>query len=71
MEAKIRARLKWVKLYDEKRNANYVCRHCGISRPTLRKWYKRYQSLGIEGLKDRSKKPRHSPNKKINNEIQK
>ena len=35
MEAK--ARLGWVKLYQQTGDAGLVCRRCGISRPTLRK----------------------------------
>ncbi len=69
MEATLRARLKWVKLYEETGDAGYVCRRCGISRPTLRKWAKRYQSEGISGLVDQSKKPYLSPNKKVDNQI--
>jgi len=42
-----------------------VCRRCGISRPTLRKWHRRYQEKGLEGLKNQSKKPNFSPNRKI------
>ncbi|MCF6774942.1 helix-turn-helix domain-containing protein, partial [Thiotrichales bacterium 19X7-9] len=69
MEAKIKARLQWVKLYELKQDAGYVCRHCGISRPTLRKWLKRYKELGIDGLNDQSKKPHYSPNQKINEQV--
>lgn len=68
MDQVIKARMKWVKLYEEKQDAGYVCRRCGISRPTLRKWFKRYQKSGIEGLNDRSKRPHNSPNRKLNNE---
>ena len=71
MNNQINARLKWVKLYELKKDAGYVCRHCGVSRPTLRKWYKRYLKMGIEGLEDQSKRPLSSPNKKINNQIEK
>jgi DNA-directed RNA polymerase subunit RPC12/RpoP len=42
----IKGRLTWVKLYDLQKDAGYVCRHCGISRPTLGKWYKRYKAKG-------------------------
>jgi transposase len=70
MEQVIKARLKWVTLYEERGDAGYVCRRCGISRPTLRKWYKRYQELGIEGLNDQSRRPIHSPNKKVNQQIE-
>ena len=65
MDKHVKARLKWVTLYLETKDAGYVCRHCGISRPTLRKWYKRYLVNGEKGLFDQSKKPHHSPNQKI------
>ena len=71
MEAEIKARLTWVKLYEETKNAGYVCRHCGISRPTLRKWYSRYKNFGVEGLNDKSKRPKSSPNKKLNDKLKK
>lgn len=74
MDTQIKARLKWVTLYEKKQDAGYVCRHCGISRPTLRKWYKRYQASGLNGLnglKDQSRKPHYSPNKKITLQIEK
>jgi len=38
---------------------------CGISRPTLRKWFKRYKALGIAGLQERSRRPKTSPSRKI------
>lgn len=69
MEATLKARLKWVKLYEETSDAGYVCRRCGIPRPTLRKWVKRCQSEGISGLADQSKKPHLSPNKKVDSQI--
>ena len=71
MDRQINARLKWVKLYESKKDAGYVCRHCGVSRPTLRKWFKRYQELGTEGLKNHSKKPHNSPNKRLNDQVEK
>lgn len=64
-ERLVEARLKWVKLYEELGNASKVCRRCGISRPTLRLWSRRYQSEGISGLKDRSRRPHTSPGRKI------
>lgn len=70
MDRQVNTRLKWLKLYEEKQDAGYVCRHCGISRPTLRKWIKRYQSQGVEGLSDLSKRPLSSPNKKVNQQIE-
>jgi transposase-like protein len=53
------------RLYEEIKDAGFVCRRCGISKPTLRKWWRRYQSLGIDGLKSHSRRPHNSPNTKI------
>lgn len=69
MKQQIKARLTWVNLYLETKDAGYVCRKCGISRPTLRKWYRRYLETGIDGLNDQSKKPHLSPNQKLNSEV--
>ncbi|WP_158683987.1 helix-turn-helix domain-containing protein, partial [Pseudoalteromonas sp. T1lg10] len=41
MNREIQQRLTWIKLYEETNDAGLVCRRCGISRPTLRKWWKR------------------------------
>ena len=65
MERIIRTRLGWVKLYKETSNAGLVCRRCGVSRPTLRKWVHRYNEHGIDGLADQSKKPKTSPHTKV------
>jgi len=65
MDQEIRKRLKWVKLYQELGNAGTVCLRCGISRPTLRKWIKRYEENGLEGLKSHSRRPNNSPNRKV------
>lgn len=65
MEKEVRQRLQWVKLYEESGDAGLVCRRCGISRPTLRKWWKRYQVQGIDGLKSQSRRPHSSPSAKI------
>jgi len=66
MDELIKARTQWVKLYIETQDAGYVCRRCGISRPTLRKWYRRYQQEGEKGLINQSRKPLSSPKRKIN-----
>ncbi|VAX00250.1 Transposase [hydrothermal vent metagenome] len=65
MKREIKQRLQWVRLYEETEDAGFVCRRCGISRPTLRKWWRRYKSLGIEGLQSQSRRPHRSPNSKI------
>ena len=52
-----RTRLGWVRLYEQLGDAGRVCRRCGISRPTLRKWWRRYETDGVAGLKDESRRP--------------
>jgi len=69
MDYQIQARLKWVTLYIKIKDAGLVCNRCGISRPTLRKWYRRFKADGLKGLEDQSRRPLNSPNKKINNSI--
>lgn len=59
------ARLGWVKLYEQIGDAGVVCRRCGISRPTLRKWCRRYQAEGEAGLRDRSRRPLRSPQRRV------
>ncbi|SPJ21240.1 hypothetical protein PFCIP103579_2384 [Prolinoborus fasciculus] len=70
MNREIQQRLVWVKLFEETNNTGLVCRRCGISRPTLRKWWKRYSEQGIDGLSSHSKCPLKSPNTKINAELE-
>lgn len=70
MDEKLRARLGWVELFLATRNSGYVCRRCGISRPTLRKWVRRYESDGIDGLQEKSRRPQTSPNIKVTPEIE-
>ena len=65
MDKEISKRLRWIKLYEELGNAGTVCLKCGISRPTLRKWWKRYQIHGLEGLQEESRRPKTSPKRKV------
>jgi transposase-like protein len=65
MDDDIRKRLRWVQLYEEIGDSGVVCLRCGISRPTLRKWWFRYQEDGEAGLKDESRRPKSSPAKKV------
>ena len=46
-----RTRLGRIRLYEEIGNAGVVCRRCGIARPTLRKWWRRYQVEGWPALR--------------------
>ena len=64
MKHRIKARLEWVKLYQETKNDGLVCRRCGISGPTLRK-RRRFQKSGQNGLDELSRRPKSSPNRKI------
>src|ERR671933_1443847 len=60
-----RTRLGWIRLYEETGDAGVVCRRCGISRPTLRKWWRRYRAEGVTGLEERSRRPHGSPGRKV------
>lgn len=35
-----------------------TCRYFGVSRPTYYTWLNRYEKEGVDGLRDRSKRPR-------------
>jgi len=65
MDQSVKKRLKWVELYEETKNAGLVCLKCGISRPTLRLWVRRYKEHGLVGLQDQSMRPASSPNRKV------
>jgi transposase-like protein len=43
-------------------NVAMTCRYYGISRQVYYRWLRRYQDQGIDGLRDLSRRPRHSPN---------
>ncbi|MFG2887926.1 helix-turn-helix domain-containing protein [Streptomyces sp. NPDC048248] len=38
-----------------------TCRYYGISRPCYYTWLRRYEAEGLDGLKDRSSAPHHTP----------
>lgn len=42
-------------------NMSQLCRGFGISRKTGYKWLARYREGGVEALRDRSRRPKHSP----------
>jgi transposase-like protein len=65
MNNPVRTRLKWIRLYEELGNSGVVCLRCGVSRPTLRKWWIRFQEKGIDGLQNESLRPKSSPMKKL------
>jgi len=47
---------------EEEANMSALCRAYGISRKTGYKWLKRYRKTGRQGLREQSRRPRHSPN---------
>jgi transposase InsO family protein len=57
-------RMEFIKAaLDRGINFSQLCRDYGISRKTGYKWLKRYQSEGVVGLADRTKRPHKMPNK--------
>jgi transposase len=42
-------------------NVAMACRYYGISRQVFYVWYRRYETGGLAGLRDRSKRPAHCP----------
>jgi transposase InsO family protein len=69
-ERAVRQRRRWVMAYREVADAGVVCRRFGISRPTLRKWLRRYDADGEAGLEERSRRPRSSPATKVSTEVE-
>lgn len=65
MDEEVRRRLQWVTLLAASGDAGLVCRRCGISRPTLRKWARRFAELGEDGLRSQSRRPRQSPARRV------
>lgn len=55
-------RVELVKRLEAVRSSEVqLAREFGVSRRTVRKWWRRYQEEGLEGLRDRSSRPRSSP----------
>jgi len=65
MRDEARRRLTWIRLYEETHAAGLVCRRCGISAPTLRKWLRRYAEQGEAGLVSQSRRPKTRPRRKV------
>jgi transposase InsO family protein len=54
-------RLTMVMRIESGRPVAHVAAEMGISRPTAYKWWRRWQEAGVEGLVDRSSRPRSCP----------
>jgi transposase len=65
MDHQIAQRLRCVELFEKTKDAGLVYLRCGISRPTLRLWVKRFQQHGPEGLTGQSRRPTNSPATKV------
>ena len=70
MNREEKQRLGWVKIYEQTQDAGLTCRKCGVSRPTLRKWWRRYQAQGEDGLKALSRRPHSSPLIKVDKHVE-
>lgn len=57
MNDEIQQRLVWTKLLESTADSGLVCRRFGITRPTIRKWWRRDRILGEEDLVNQSKRP--------------
>ena len=68
MDEEAKKRLGWINLYQETGDAGLTCRKCGISRPTLRKWAKRYEEQGEQGLASLSRQLKTFFSKKVQTE---
>ena len=64
-EPVLKARLRWVQMYQRTQNQALTCRRCGIAKKTLRKWCRRYEAQGEEGLRSRSRRPHKLPASKV------
>jgi transposase InsO family protein len=70
MNPDVKRRSAWVSMYKETGDAGLTCRRCGISRPTLRKWMRRFEEHGQIGLVSQSTRPIGSPKRKVDQTVQ-
>jgi transposase InsO family protein len=58
----MKERLRFVRDYESGQwEMAELCEHYGISRRVGYKWLKRFEEYGVEGLKDRSRRPQNCP----------
>jgi len=55
------ARRRLIQTYTETGSISETARRWHTSRQVVRKWVRRFQAEGLDGLKDRSRRPHHSP----------
>lgn len=54
-------KMEFVKRVSQGEAVAALCREYGVSRPTGHKWVKRYAQLGVDGLEERSRRPKTAP----------
>jgi transposase-like protein len=60
----MKLKTEFVKMADKPdRNMSRLCRRYNISRKTGYKWLARYREEGLEGLAERSRRPKSNPNR--------
>lgn len=64
----IKIRLRMLEYLHQCQSVSETARRFGVSRQIIRKWEKRFEEQGIDGLKDRPKTPKKKRNV-INEEI--
>jgi len=69
-ERQIRARKKWLQVYQELGSVSKAALRCGVARSTLHRWIQRYNEEGESGLSDKSKRPKTLSNSKVTPEIE-
>jgi transposase len=52
-------------------NVALTCRYYGISRQVLYTWYRRYETEGLAGLRDRSRRSAHCPHETSSEVVEK
>ncbi|WP_216216843.1 IS481 family transposase [Amycolatopsis aidingensis] len=63
LDRQVRRRLAVLRHVEEvSGNVAMTYRYFGISRPAYYTWLRRYEADGVDGLRDRSRRPRTSPN---------
>lgn len=67
-EEVLRARLRWVQIYQQTQHLTLTSRRCGISKATLLKWWRRYEEAGEAGLRSQSRRPHQLRPKKVTSE---
>lgn len=59
--SRVEARQRLVRTYEETRSVSETARRWQTSRQVVRKWLRRFRAEDVAGLRDRSRRPAHSP----------